>query len=181
MKAFCFDFESLEKRGKFRYLDLLAVKENAVPTILNLIIDEIKKVKARRLVIDSFTALAQALKEPIDVRIIVHTVLGKIVREIGCTTLLIEEAPLGRAEIGFGIEEFVADGVIRLRTSELEGRLFREMELLKLRGARLKQHKLAFTLEGGDSKSSRSSSLGLLRSPSVSSRFRIHPASIQLA
>jgi len=149
MKAFCFDFESLEKRGKFRYLDLLAVKENAVSTILNLIIDEIKKVKARRLVIDSFTALAQALKEPIDVRIIVHTVLGKIVREIGCTTLLIEEAPLGRAEIGFGIEEFVADGVIRLRTSELEGRLFREMELLKLRGARLKQHKLAFTLEGG--------------------------------
>jgi len=58
MKAFCFDFESLEKRGKFRYLDLLAVKENAVSTILNLIIDEIKKVKARRLVIDSFTALA---------------------------------------------------------------------------------------------------------------------------
>jgi len=149
MKAFGFDFESLEKKGKFSYLDLLTVKERAVPTILNLIIKETRKVKARRLVVDSYSALAQSFQEPIDVRIIVHTVLGKIVRDMGCTTLLIEEVPIGRTEIGFGIEEFVADGVIRLRTSELEGRLFRDLELLKLRGARLKERKLAFTLEGG--------------------------------
>jgi circadian clock protein KaiC len=149
MRDFGFDFEKLEKEGKFRYLDLLTVKEPAVPSILNMIIDEASRVKARRLVVDSYSALAQSFKEPVDVRIVVHTILGKVIRMMGCTTILIEEIPVGKSGIGFGIEEFVADGVIRLRTTELEGYRFRELELLKLRGTKLKEHKLDFTLDGG--------------------------------
>jgi len=149
MKDFGFDFERLEKEGKFRYLDLLTVKENAVSLILNMIVEEASRIKARRLVVDSYSALSQAFKELVEVRIVVHTVLGKIVGGMGCTTLLIDEVPIGRSKIGFGIEEFVADGVVRLRATELEGYRFREIELIKLRGVRVKEHKLAFTLEGG--------------------------------
>ena len=38
MRGFGFDFERLEREGKFRYLDLLTIKESAVPSILNMIL-----------------------------------------------------------------------------------------------------------------------------------------------
>jgi circadian clock protein KaiC len=149
MKGFGYDFKNLERKGMFRFLDMLTVKEPAVPTILNMIIEEVGKTKSKRLVLDSYSALAQAFKDTIDARIVAHTLLGKVVRNMNCTTILIEETPIGESKIGFGVEEFVADGVLRLSITELEGYRLRELELLKLRGIRLKEPKLVFTLEGG--------------------------------
>jgi KaiC/GvpD/RAD55 family RecA-like ATPase len=143
------DLARLEAEGKIKILDFTAIKEEALPIVLESILKEVEALKAERLVIDSFSALAQAFKEPIDVRIIVHTILSRIVREMNCTTIMIEEVPIGESKIGLGMEEFVADGVLRLRAGELEGRLFRDLEIVKLRGTRLSERKLAFTLEGG--------------------------------
>jgi len=149
MEDFGFNFERLERKGKFRFLDMLTVKEPAVHTILNMIIEEAGRIKAKRLVLDSYSALAQAFKEPVDVRIVLHTILGKLIRMMGCTTILIEEVPYGTSRIGFGVEEFVADGVLKLSLDELEGHRLRYLDLLKLRGTRLKEVKLVFTLDGG--------------------------------
>jgi circadian clock protein KaiC len=143
------DLAKLEIEGKIKILDFTAMKEEGIPTILESILAEVKTLNAKRLVIDSFSALAQAFKDPTDIRIVVHTVLSRIVREMDCTTVMVEEVPIGRAEIGLGIEEFVADGVLRLRAGELDERLFRDLEIVKLRGTRLSERKLAFTLEGG--------------------------------
>ncbi|MGC8850213.1 MAG: ATPase domain-containing protein, partial [Candidatus Bathyarchaeia archaeon] len=79
----------------------------------------------------------------------VHTVLGKIVRQMGCTTIMIEEVPLGESRIGRGVEEFVADALLILRMDKLEGRVFRDLEIVKLRGMEPKEKSLAFTLKGG--------------------------------
>ena len=143
------DLAKLEADGKLKILDFTAMKEEGVSAILEAILAEVKALNAKRLVIDSFSAMAQAFKEPIDVRIVVQTVLGRLVRGMGCTTVMVEEVPTGRAEIGLGMEEFVADGVLRLRAGELEGRLFRDLEILKLRGTELEERKLAFTLKRG--------------------------------
>jgi KaiC/GvpD/RAD55 family RecA-like ATPase len=143
------DLTKLEVEGKIKILDITAIKEEALPIILVSILKEVEALKAERLVIDSFSALAQAFKEPIDVRIIVHTVLSRIVRGIGCTTIMVEEVPIGESKIGFGIEEFVADSVIKFRRNELDEHLFRDMEIIKLRGCRLKEHKLVYTLDKG--------------------------------
>jgi len=143
------DLARLEVEGKIKILDFTVIKEEAISLILESILAEVKALNAKRLVIDSFSALAQAFKEPIDVRIIVQTILSRIVREMDCTTIMVEEVPIGRAEIGLGMEEFVADGVLRLRAGELDKRLFRDLEIVKLRGTRLSERKLAFTLEGG--------------------------------
>jgi KaiC/GvpD/RAD55 family RecA-like ATPase len=143
------DLAKLEVEGKIKILDFTAMKEEGISAILESILAEVKALNAKRLVIDSFSAMAQAFKEPIDVRIIVQTILSRIVREMGCTTIMVEEVPIGRAEIGLGMEEFVADGLIRLRANELDKRLFRDLEIVKLRGVRLDERKLAFTLEGG--------------------------------
>lgn len=149
MRGFGFDFAKLEQEGRFCFLDLLTVKEQEVPSILNMILAELSKAKAKRLVLDSFSALAQSFKDPIEIRMIVHTILSKIIRVMGCTSIIIEEVPFGSSRIGFGIEEFVADGVIHLKTSELENIRIRELEILKLRGVKLKDTRMIFTLDGG--------------------------------
>ncbi len=149
MLNFGFDFKALRKKGQFKFFDMVTVKEEGVPHALNLILEEVHNFGAKRLVIDSFTAMAQAFKEPIEARAMIHIIMGKIVRHMGCTTILISEIPIGQERIGLGIEEFVADGMIKLRTDELDGRLLRELEIVKLRGTELAQRKLLFTLEGG--------------------------------
>lgn len=138
-----------EEEGKLRILDMATMREEAVPEISEAIINEVQAMGARRLVVDSFTAMAQAFKEPIDVRAILHSIFGKLVSQLGCTTVLISEMPFGSERIGLGLEEFVADGLIILRRMRLEDRPFRELEIVKLRGTKLAQEKMAFTLEGG--------------------------------
>jgi len=150
LSAFCdHDHESLDKEGKFRILDLLTTKEGGISVTLESILDEIHVLKAKRLVIDSFSAMAQSFKEPIDARIVLHTILGNIVRQAGCTTLLIVETPTRTGGLGLGMEEFVADGVIILRRGMLDGRVIRELEITKLRGTRIDSPRHLFTLEGG--------------------------------
>jgi len=149
MKPFGFDFERLEKEGRFRYLGMLAVRESAVSSILKIILEEINKIKAKRLVIDSFSAIAQAFERPHDARILIHTVLDRIVQKAGCTTLMVIDIPFGEKRTGLGIEEFIADGFIHLRAGRLEERLFRDMSIRKMRGTAVKEDEVGFTIEGG--------------------------------
>ena len=118
MRRFGMDFERLEREGKVKILDMVTVTEKAVSDVLNKIVEEVLSLKAKRLVIDSFSALAQAFKEKIEARIILHTILGRIVKSTGCTTILILEIPYGEERMGLGIEEFVADGIIILKRGE---------------------------------------------------------------
>jgi KaiC/GvpD/RAD55 family RecA-like ATPase len=134
--------------GGIRVLDLVSMKGEGASAILEAIMGEINSLGAKRLVVDSLNALAQPVG-PEEVRAFLQVVFGKVVRQMGCTTILTSEVPLGSERVGLGIEEFVADGLILLRRGEIEGRLFRELEVVKLRGRRIDRHKMAFTLEGG--------------------------------
>ena len=149
MKQFGFDFEKLESEGKFSYLDFLTVREAAISAILDVILKEIERLKAKRLVIDSFSALSQAFEREFDARIFIHAILSRIVRQIGCTTILIDEIPYETGRIGGGMEEFVADGIILLRAIEQDERLFRDLLIKKMRGKEITEDRLAFTLKGG--------------------------------
>ncbi|MBS7642928.1 AAA family ATPase [Candidatus Bathyarchaeota archaeon] len=143
------NFEHLESRNMFRFLDLLAIKDSGLPLVIESIIETVEEIKAKRLVIDSFSALAQTLKDPSDLRIVLHSLLGRIVWSMDCTTLLISEIPLGGARIGFGVEEFVADSVIILREGILDGRFLRDLRIVKARGVRLSEKQMIFTLDKG--------------------------------
>ncbi|MBS7636587.1 AAA family ATPase [Candidatus Bathyarchaeota archaeon] len=149
MEDFGLDFKKLETKGKFRFLDLLTVKEEGVPAVIELILKEVADLGAKRLVIDSFSALAQAFKEPHEMRVFLHTVLSKICRFQGCTTLLIVENASENDKVVFGAEGFVADGLIRLKRKSLEHRLLRELEIFKMRGTPLSETLLVFTLKDG--------------------------------
>src|SRR4029077_8103894 len=124
------DFESLERKSLFKFLDFVTVKETAIEDVLNTTMAEIDTLKAKRLVIDSFSAMSQAFSQKIDARIILHTVLGRMTRLSGITTLLIAEKPLGSDALAGGMEEFVSDAVVILTHSLERGYLVRNLDIV---------------------------------------------------
>lgn len=128
------DFEKYEKEGSFRFLDLITTREEAVQTMIQTILSEVNDGKAKRLVIDPFTALMHALHDKIDARILLHTILWKMTHNTNVTTLLISEKSLGVETRKPQVEEFVCDGVISLNIYPEEGLLKRSLQVVKLRG-----------------------------------------------
>jgi len=149
MRGLGFDFERLEEEGRFRFLEMLTVREAGVPETLNLILKEMTDFGAQRLVLDSFTALAQAMREAQEVRVLLHDFLNRIIKSRECTTIIITEKPYGVNRIGTGVEEFVADCVVLLKRGWLKKRPVRELEILKARGMAVAEPRLFFTMWGG--------------------------------
>ena len=147
MKRMDMDFEKYEQKGKFKFLDLITVRDKGVESIVKRVLAEVDSLGAKRLVIDSFSALVQAFSETIDARIMLHTVLGKIAYLNGVTTLLISERPFGTEYSGRGMEEFVTDGVIALNSITRNGWLNRTLQVLKLRGTRINSEEHSYSID----------------------------------
>jgi circadian clock protein KaiC len=111
---FGMNFRKFQKQNMFSFIDFSAVTQDGIRDALEEVFAAIKETHAKRIVVDSFTAILQAFQNPNDARIALHVVLGKMLRAEGVTTLVIGEVPIGTISIGSGIEEFVADGIIKL-------------------------------------------------------------------
>src|SRR5213083_1445690 len=121
------DFGPLMAQKRFAFLELPALWEQ--------IAREIDENQTERLVIDSFTAMSPAFQTVGDLRTFTHVLLGKIVGGAsGCTTLLITEEGTGRDLPWTGVEEFVADGVIKFNVLPAGDARVRYMEITKMRG-----------------------------------------------
>ncbi len=150
MMRFGWDFERLEIEKRCLILDLSTSKEAGIQSNLDAMLREVTNLKAKRLVIDSFSALSMALKESIDIRYLVH-LLYKFLQNIGCTTIIISDTPWGSKSIGSGIEEFIADGIIQMHTYfNQSGELNRKLRVLKMRNTNhsLKTHKYEIAPQG---------------------------------
>jgi KaiC/GvpD/RAD55 family RecA-like ATPase len=142
------DLEDPHLTGSVAVMDMLTVKEQGTETLIEDILERVDALDTQRLVVDSFSALASAFTEPIDARVTLH-ILGKLTKRSGCTTLLITEIPTGGANIGVGVEEFLADGIILLRRRGENGAVSRSLEVVKMRGTEVKTPTQLFTLHGG--------------------------------
>ena len=140
------DFETLEEKNLFKFIDFVTVKESAIDAALATVMAEIEALKARRLVIDSFSAMAQAFSEKIDARIVLHTVLGRMTRLSKVTTLLIAEKSLGSEALGGGMEEFVSDAVLVLTHSLERGHMQRHFDIVKMRGTSASRARLNYDI-----------------------------------
>lgn len=108
------NFKEFQEQNKFSFLDFSAVTQQGIQDALEEVLATIKETNAKRVVIDSFTAILQSFVNLNEARIALHVVLGKMLRAQGVTTLVIGEVPSGTSNIGSGFEEFVADGIIKL-------------------------------------------------------------------
>ena len=149
MKSFGFDFEKLKERGLFRYLALPTILGPGIGSSINLILENIEVIGAKRLVIDSYTAISQMFKDQAEARTFLHTCFSKIIKQLDCTTILIREERSSGDKAEHGFEEFIADGLIHLKTDRIENRLIRELSILKMRGCQIKNPDTCFTLHQG--------------------------------
>jgi circadian clock protein KaiC len=140
-----FDSE-LVANGKVKFIDLRqeirrrnlqkAVSKNHLK-LLDIIEKIIKKTKAKRLVIDSITAVCLLLQEKQAVRNLIFS-LGTSFNALGCTTLLTSEVqPDNEGYSLYGVEEFISDGLLKLEHTARKDTTMRTMQLLKLRGVEI--------------------------------------------
>jgi circadian clock protein KaiC len=106
----------------------------------------INKYKAKRVSIDSITAIFQQYEAVSVVRREIFRLLARL-KQIGVTTIITTERTEEYGSIAsFGVEEFVADNVAILR-NVLEGeRRRRTIEILKLRGTTHMKGEYPFTI-----------------------------------
>lgn len=149
MRRIGYEFDKLEERGLFKFIDVLTLMEAGAAEILRMIIDETASFNAQRLVIDSLMAIAQGLSKPREPRVFLHTLFSKIMKELRCTTILIEEVLFGEERIGYGLEAFVASAVIFPEMDMIDGRFLRRIRIEKLRGAPVPNDRACFTLANG--------------------------------
>lgn len=139
MKQFGLDFGKLQQKGKFRFLDLMTTKNEAVTSMLGLALEEAQEMRAQRLVLDSFSAMSLGFEKKIDGRILLH-LLDKVMRTINCTALILVEIPTGQTELGLGFEEFVSDGIILFETVGVRSGIQKRSIIRKMRGTNHNQN-----------------------------------------
>lgn len=126
------DFTKLEERGIVKIVELPTVVKIRVEDMSSLIVEEAKRFKAQRIVVDSISALNLALGSKGEIRAVVN-LLARMLKNIDCTALMITESPWGSKGIGMGIEEFIADGIIIMESIVVGNRLDRRLMVLKMR------------------------------------------------
>jgi len=133
MLRFGFDLEKLEREGAVKVLDLEAIKGVGLSANIEFILNVLREINAERLVIDSLTAFLSACEEKFEYRTLMH-LFYKILKKLGCTTMMTCSVPTGLETLGLGIEEFIADSVITLENIVHDGELKARFLIRKMRG-----------------------------------------------
>ena len=95
---------------------------------------EVKRINAKRLVIDPIAPLISGEKDLIRVREYVRELMFRIEQDVKTTTIVTSEVPTGSNMLSrFGVEEFLASGVIVLGLRKELNRYIRTMHIRKMR------------------------------------------------
>ena len=131
------NFRDFDSQGKFVFLDFASITQEGMRDALEEVLATVTGTGTRRLVVDSISAISHSYQNQIiNARIILQTVLGKILRLEGVTSMLIAEIPTGRDVIGLGIEESITDGNIWLKHGPSDASPL-ILTVLKMRGTKI--------------------------------------------
>lgn len=121
-------------------------KEFSIGELLEKIYEVVKRNDAKRLVIDSISALALRLHNETEIRQGIE-MIANLLSELGCTTLITSEVKEGDSMISrFGVEEFAVRGVVCLFLEERGGSLERSLLIRKIRGMKHSMRKYPFQI-----------------------------------
>jgi len=97
------------------------------------ILDKIKEHKVSRVAVDSTGVFGMYYKDPFEVRKQLFKLLTGL-KEIGVTSLLTSELPEDSKTLArFGVEEFIVDGLVLLKSLGLTGEIARSLRVVKMR------------------------------------------------
>ena len=132
-KGFGWDLEAHVAEGTIRIVSV-PVTEIRVDRNLEDMVEDVAGFAPRRIVIDSFSAFLQKIKEPTIQRDKAFQ-LVRLVQQSGAVALLLSDIPSHEPTrvSRFGVEETVVDGTIVLTTELRAGRRVRHIEVYKMR------------------------------------------------
>ncbi len=155
-------FMHLEEVYKTAGIDLESeINSKGVKALIKAIVEQVKRKKAKRLVIDSITSICARLTTEDRIRDFISG-LSDSLAKVDCTAILVSEVPAGSDIYSpYGVEEAVSDGVVLLGNLERQGDLLRTLQVVKMRGTSHSRAKyildltsagvlLAPLLKGGD-------------------------------
>lgn len=148
MKLFGWPIEQLIKDNK---IIIIQPELYNFEGLLSVIEDSVEKIKAKRLVIDSASIIGLYFENPYKVRKSLLD-LGQLFKRLDCTTLAIDEIKENETTLSaFGVEEFVADGVIVLYYLKRNNIYIRAMTIRKMRSTNHSQkvHPMEIHKPGG--------------------------------
>lgn len=153
VRSLGWDIRALEKKGKFAFVDAspspeekTEVGEFDLGALVARILYAIKKVNAKRVAVDSITALFPQYKDTGIIRRELFKIAAALKKE-GVTTVISSERLQEYGDIArFGVEEFVSDNVIVLRNVLGEEKRRRTVEILKFRGTMHQKGEYPFTI-----------------------------------
>ena len=141
-KSFGWNIDKLVKENKWAFVNAspdysrsVEVGQYDLGAFLSRIAYAVKKVKAKRVVIDSVSALFTHYQDSDVIRQGLHKLAANL-KESNVTCILTAERPLEDGQISrYGVEEFVSDNVILLHSRmSSHGERERTVEILKFRG-----------------------------------------------
>ncbi|MBP1448746.1 MAG: recombinase RecA [Thermoproteus sp.] len=151
------DLDSLEEQQKLVFVDLrthfkaYSQSEKVVADpreVAKVIIDHVRRYNVKRLVIDPIAPLLiTSHTDVLWVREYMRELVFQLKKLKDVTTLMTSEIPTGENKISrFGVEEYLASGVIKLELQEYRGFVFRVMFIRKMRWIPVRPMKLVFEI-----------------------------------
>jgi len=158
-KSLGWDLRELVDEGKLSIMTLLSefpekFKNKYMEAIVSSIVKDIKeeadRINAKRLVIDPIAPLILSEKTLGWMREYVRRLMIEIEEKVGCTTIVTSEVPTGSNALSrYGVEEFLAAGVILLQLRKRNGDYVRVMHIRKMRWTPIKPLELEFDIVPG--------------------------------
>ncbi len=130
---FGWDLESAVKKGK---IVIQTVELYDFDKLRDSIEDLVTKHKAQRLVIDPGVIFHLYFERELDARKRILS-LGKMLKKLDVTTVITNESSTGQHAGLYGLEEYVADGVVLLYHTRVENRFVRSIGILKMRDTKI--------------------------------------------
>ncbi len=150
-----FNRASLES-GNLRFTDLRSmmdlmdfgktgeeVNRDDVDELVEIIEDLVDEAEARRMVIDSITAVGYMIDDIELFRYFIFR-LGTVLSGKGCTVFLTSESRNGTTP--FNVEDFISDGILDLDYTQGEQSVIRKMEVRKMRGIDFRSGNIFFDI-----------------------------------
>jgi len=142
-RAFGWDLQYLIRNNSLSVLTLVPdfaekVKNKPIDTIVRSIVEsiagEIERINAKRLVIDPVAPFIVGERDIVWTREYIRNLVITIEKEFRTTTIITSEIPTGSNQISrFGVEEFLAAGVIVLGLERRGNKFYRTILIRKMR------------------------------------------------
>ena len=131
--VFGWDFEKYEKSGKLTLTFKDPFQATDITTRLE---NEIIQNNITRVIIDSTSLLGLYFKNSNDIRRELYKLINAL-KASGATAILTAEVPKDNGISRFGVEEYVADGVLILRMTTIASSTSRTLEIIKMRRTKI--------------------------------------------